>query len=338
MNSKQIIVLAVALLFISSSLFIGGSFNFFQEEAKEEKITGQVVFDGVIRTYDPYIYVPSNTSNEVLQDLLDMDGVSSVVLEGQYYVIKTDTRDDVYNVAEYLRSKSVNSLAIANVVAPNQMQLNTGMEILNVTFGLGSVRLVSEPVLDSDEKATVSMIAIAEKGFIIEYDSAGFIFLEKQVQLNATIDKRSVKYIYSVPWEDRNSVNVSGDYKKTDSLLFEPPLDPGQIMTKKQFDYIEYIDAHSAQVYADFDDRGQIEENFADVSVHFPSSTLTTSEPDLDYNSSKLYLYSLTLESDEYNIKQKELEIETTEEYGDSFVYNANALISGDTIISIRPS
>ena len=335
METKQIIVLAVALLFILSSFFIGGSFVL-RGDSSKENISGQVVFEGIIRTYDPVLYTESNISSDVVDELRGMEGVDSVVLDGQVYTINTETRDDVYPVAEFLRSKGIDSITTANIVAPNKMEMNTGIETINVTFSQGAIRVITEPLIDAGEPVTVSMLGVAEDGFIVGYGSATIVFSEKPVELTATIMSTSTRHIYEIPWEDRN-LDVEGEYKKVDSLLFDEPLDLGQIMTMKQLDYIEYIDANSAQVRPDFDNKTKVEEDFGDIPVRFPSSTLITEES-LDLEGSTLYTYSVVLESEEYTLKDNETEIETTEEYEDSFNYSATAVISGDTIISIRPS
>lgn len=335
MDSKQIIVLAVALLFVLSSFFIGGNFVF-RGDTSKENVSGQVVFEGIIRTYDPMLYTESNISNVVVDELRAMEGVQSVVLEGQVYKISTETRDDVYPVAEFLRSKGIISVATANIVAPNKMEMNTGTETTNVTFAQGAIRVVTEPLIDTDESVTVSMLGVAENGFLVGYGSATILFSEKQVQLTATIQSTSAEYIYTIPWEERD-IDAEGDYTRVDSLIFGDPLDLGQIMTIKQFDYIEYIDENSAQVKADFVNKTKVEEDLGNISVRFPPSTLITQE-ELDFDGSALYTYSVILESEEYKIKDKEFEIKTTEEYEDSFNYTATAVISGDTIISIRPS
>ncbi|MBU0527018.1 hypothetical protein KKE92_00930 [Candidatus Micrarchaeota archaeon] len=336
----KIIVVAVVLLFITSSIR-PGTFSLGGGSSGGENITGTVSFEGTIRTYDPYLILESNINDSVVDQIRTMDGVKTVTLEAQGYIIDTETRDDVYPISQKLFGMGVPSYAIANIATPSVMGLQFGTELLNVTAP-GVVRVATIPFLDAGSIVSVTMVGIANGGAIIDYHSQSINSNIVELEFTAEIDQLNSKiYSYIVPWEDRNSVTEeSGDYTRSDSLLFDPALSVEQIMIKKQFSYITYIDANSAQVLSTFDNRSQIETNFADVSVIFPNSILTAesdANSTLPFNYTTIYNYNVTLIPPAgYEMDPTKISYNSELELNGTINATLEALITGNKIVQVQ--
>ena len=115
----KILVVVVAFGFLTEILAFKGTVPFIGGDiiSSAANITGTTTFNGSIRTYDPFLLVPANTSKALMDQIGTRDGVKSVQLQAEGYVVQTDTRDDVYPLAVYLRSQNVSSVSVANIVS-----------------------------------------------------------------------------------------------------------------------------------------------------------------------------------------------------------------------------
>jgi len=336
----KILVVGAALLFITSSIR-PGSFSLGDSSSGGENITGMVSFDGTIRTYDPYLILESSINDSVIGQIRNMEGVETVTLEAQGYIVKTETRDDVYPISQELFEIGIASYSIANIATPSVMVMEFGTELINVTAP-GVVRVATIPFLDAGSSVSVNMVGIANGGSIIDYHSQSIDSDIVEIEFTAQINQLSSKiYSYVVPWEDRNSITEeSGDYVRSDNVLFDPPLSVEQVMIKKQFPYITYIDANSAQILATFDNRSQLEDNFADVSVIFPNSILTVESDDnpaLPFNHTMLYSYNVTLLApDGYEMDAKNMLYASEVELNGTINATFEALITGNKIVQVQ--
>ncbi len=336
----KILVVGAALLFITSS-FRPGSFSLGGDSSGGENITGMISFDGTIRTYDPYLILDSTVNDSVIDQIRNMEGVETVTLEAQGYIVDTETRDDVYPLSQKLFEMGIPSYSIANIATPSVMVLEFGTELINVTAP-GVVRVATIPFLDAGSEVSVTMVGIVNGGTIIDYHSQSINSDIAELEFTAEVNELSSKiYRYTVPWEDRNSVSEeSGSYARADNILFDPPLTVEQVMVKKQFPYITYIDANSAQISSAFDNRSQVEANFADVSVIFPSSILTIESDDnstLPFNYSVLYSYNVTLVPPEgYEMDPKTLLYNSEVELSGTINATLEALITGNKIVQVQ--
>ncbi len=316
MNKDDILKIGVVILaisFITELFFLGGS-SFFANRTTvtAENMSGTTTFTGTIRTYDPLLAVPSATDKLILDDVRKRPEVSSVTQQGSYLLIRTDTRDDVFPLASYLRSRNVSSISIANIALPTILEINTGTNKTNITSNGGIVRVETQPILDVDSEVDVSMIAVATTdGRLIDYQNPQILAKDLKLSANATITKLAqVVYSYQIPWEGRvivksyldgNSSGYTYKYTQNDNILFQTPLTIDQIMIKRQFDYITYVDANSATVSPVFDNRTQVEANFEDVKPVFPASVLTVTGNSADFtspvpfNSTVAYGYAVAL-------------------------------------------
>ncbi len=336
----KILVVAAVLLFITSSIRLPGpSAN--NNILGEENITGYITFNGTIRTYDPFLLIPSNTNESVLNEVRAMEGVRAVRPGQQGYFIDTETRDDVYPVSSALREMNVSGLSVANIAAPTIMQLQFGFDFINVTTP-GVVRVVTEPLLDAGDDVTVTMVGISNNGYLIDYHSQAIQIDTVQLQAEAEVISLDYKeYVYTIPWEERNSIDgTEGDYRKVDTLIFDPPLVISQIIEKKQYQYITYIDAGSAQILSGFDNKSQVLIDFQDTDVAFPDSILTiktNGTPDIDYEGTVTYSYTLHLTVPEgYEMDDPSLAFSSEEELDETLVLDIEALVAGSRIISVE--
>lgn len=357
MNKKiliQIAVVAIVLLFILEFFFLGGGgtqlFSMFSPGQTEGvEVTGETTFNGTIRTYDPFVAFSTATDQSILNEVKAREEVIDVIIDGQYYVAQTETRDDVYPLASYLRSKGVDCFSKANVVFPPTIEVQlAGGNMIEAYPPESVVGIYVEPVLDAGNEVTVYMEVILVNDMITGYASASLLMETTSILVDATVEQLNYKmYSYSIPWESRNSLGDleqygEVEYNKIDSMVFNPPLDAGQIVLKKQFSYIEYIDSGSAQVQSDFDNVSQLEKNFQDVSFTLPPSTLaikTNETPDIPFNATVTYNYNIMFleNSTDYEFDSLSFDIELNEEQeiNNTIELNVSVVVAGTKIVSV---
>ncbi|MCI0504094.1 hypothetical protein L0Y65_05290 [Candidatus Micrarchaeota archaeon] len=341
----------LAILMFMLEPFQWGSYNSGPGPATPsgQNVSGSAVFNGTIRTYDPMLLLPLDTSQAVIDSLRLHDGVRDIQKQENSYYVTTETRDDVYPIATWLRGMNVTGYAIANVAVSEDIIVDTVSGKITTSMPSGVVRVVTEPLLDADSAVTVSMDVVLRDKAIIDYSSASFTLQAIEALLDAkVVSLDGTSYKYSVPWAERNRLgNVSeygeAQYQKVDSIIFSPQLTVGQIMVKKQFSYITYIDSGSAQVAPYFDNVTELWANFADTPYTLPASTLvivTNRTPELDIAPDSVrYLYTLSLSDSPYDFGAFEpLQAEGADEYeiNSTLKLNVSALALGDRIISIR--
>ncbi|MFZ5867215.1 MAG: hypothetical protein ACOYXY_15120, partial [Thermodesulfobacteriota bacterium] len=283
MDKKNIIIagsLLMIVMFLLQSFYLGGgqaaSGPVFRPG---DNVTGTTVFNGTIRTYDPLLYMDPVSDQTLINELRNLPGVLDVKSETNALIVQTETRDDVFPTALWLSERNITTYSVANIAVTSNMQVQTATGLMNATLLGGVVRVVTEPLVDAGEQVGVSMVAVVSSGQIIDYSSASLLMQPVDFTIEAevvSLDWTTVTY--SVPWEERNSIDPSAfdeaEYQKVDSIIFESPLTPSQVIAKKQFSYITYIDENSAQVESGFDNLTRIETNFQDVNYSLPSSTL----------------------------------------------------------------
>ncbi len=350
---KKFIVAAGALIAIM--MFLLEPFQWASGSAKPapvlpsgQNVTGTAVFNGTIRTYDPLLLLPLETSQSIIDQLRMREGVRDITKETNAWAIQTETRDDVFPLAQWLSGQNVTSYSIANVAVNQQIEVETMAGLVNATVAGGVVRVVTEPLLDADSTVTVSMVAILRNNQLIDYSSATLLIQPVELTLNATLDSLEGKaYTYSIPWAERNNVgDLSGygsgaAYSKIDSVVFTTPLTVEQILIKKQFPYILYIDSGSAQVEPSFDNATLLQSNFADTPYTLPPSilTITTNEtPELNFTSSVKYLYGLAIQGTQYDFGDTRMVVESYKPYdiNSTIELNISALVLGDRVVSVK--
>lgn len=354
MNKKtaiQIVVLLVIALFMLQPLGMGGSFpklfGSSEDEAAQQE-SGMALFNATIRTYEPILVLPSNTSQSVISELNARDDVKSVVVEPEGVVVETETRDDVFPLASYLKGKGVSSVSQANVILPPSMSVSFATGTREVASRGGVLPIITEPVLDSGSMVTVSMIAVVSKDVLVDYASPAIMLERKSIIVDALVQGLNHGiYSYVIPFEERNNLtNLSqysdADYRRSDTIVFSQQLDIGQMMAKKQFPYIVYIDAGSAQVSPSFDNLTQLETNFQDVGYTLPDSFLTIrsdSEPGIPFTPDVAYEYSLLIDeaSTDYVFDDYSMDIRFGEEQeeGASVKLNVSIVAAGKNVVSV---
>ncbi|MBU0590642.1 hypothetical protein KKF81_02680 [Candidatus Micrarchaeota archaeon] len=347
----KIAVVVIAVLFMTELFFFGGTnFSvFFSSTPKSANITGITTFNGTIRTYDPVLALDSGVDNAMLTEIRNLNGVKDVRMDPNGILIETETRDDVYPVASYLRDKNLSSVSIANIALPAVLELETTTETINITSGYGAIRIMTEPLLDVDSIVTISMIGVASNGKLIDYGSPQLMLDQVELPVSARIlALQYKKYTYVVPWESRNSLgNLSeygnSTYTKLDSIIFLEQLTIDQVMAKKVFPYIYYIDTKSAQVAPDFDNLSKVELNFQDVSIVLPDSSLTLftdQTPDTSFEYSVEYVYEIILmpDSTDYTLHKFDYSLTTNRSYEVNGTLNVtvSGVASGKELISMR--
>lgn len=348
---KLVILLGIVLMFLLSTFgYMGGGFNFGGGGGLGgENVSGTTVFNGTIRTYDPVLVLPADVDQSLIDELRNRDDVKDVRVETDGVVVETETRDDVYPLATYLRSIDVISISVANIILPGRIEQHTASGVLNVTAGTGVVRVITEPLLDVDSEVTVAMTVVSQNNYLVGYSSPSILLQPVSLELDASIEKLNHKvYTYTIPWESRNSLGDLSEYgtveyDKIDSMVFDPPLTVDQILTKKSFPYVTYIDASSAQVLSDFDNLTQVQSNFQDVSFTLPPSTLkitTNQTPELPFDSAVRYSYTVGVPGNAtaYEFEELSFMVDSEKEYdiNSTVMLTINGLAVGNRIVSVE--
>lgn len=359
----KIIVVAIVLLFITELFYFGqggsglsglldsiaGLFGNSDSFSEPQNVTGTAVFNGTIRTYDPILALSQNTSQQVIDELRNTPGVKSVQAQDIYMIVQTETRDDVYPLALSLRQKNVTAYSVANIALPPSVEVSVAGRTINASTSGAIVRVQLEPLLDVDSDVTVSMVAVLNDDQLIAYQSARVLMERISLQANATVSALNYRvYTYSIPWENRSSiVNQSGyDFKRMDTVRFDPQLDVGQVVLKRQLPYMVYIDSGSAVVEPSFGNATRMREDFPDVTLTFPQSTLRVlvngtdaPAPDLPFSGTATYSYIVVLppEVSGYETAGGQLVVETPEEHGlnTTIQLNISALAMGRRLVSL---
>jgi hypothetical protein len=325
-------VIAILMFLLEPFQWASGSSGPAPSAPSGQNVTGTAVFNGTIRTYDPMLLLPLETNQSVIDALRLRPGVRDIQQQQNSWLVQTDTRDDVFPVASWLREMNVSAYSIANVAVNQQIEVETMAGTVNTSVLGGVVRVVAEPLLDADSLVTVSMVAVLRDNVLIDYSSATLLLQPVDILVDASVASLDGKvYTYVIPWAERNSVgNLSGFgdeamFNRVDSVVFTTPLSVEQIMTKKQFSYVVYIDSGSATVSPSFDNLTELQKNFADTPFTLPPSVLTittNSTPELNFTPEVRYRYTLLPASDEY--------------VNSTLKLNVSALALGNRIVSLK--
>lgn len=359
MNKEDIMKIAI---FVLAAIMLGGMFYGIQfNQQNKTTVQGTVAsggaeFNGTLRTYEPFLVIGSNVSDSVIQELRGDDRVKSVTSEAGGYLINTTTRDDVFQVAGYLNGKGISSETIANVIMPSyiQVKLANGSTLNASTAMLGSVRVMAEPLVDIDSDVSVKMIAIVQGDTLVSYSSAAVESTDVSVPANATIvSLEGKRYGFTIPWSGRAGIdersleaaygagNVA--YGRNDYISFPGGLSVAQIAEKKGLPYITFISDTGASVDANFTNETRVAEDFGNITVSFPDSSLgivTNSSLDLGYNGTALYSYvaALPQQAGDYSISDSTIGFDAYREYGvnDSVMIIVNGTAIGNRIVKIN--
>jgi len=345
---KMIIAIGAVALFIFEMIalgVIGGGGGGGTQAGTVQ--TGAAEFTGMVRTYDPVLLVTAGLDEETSSELRQMEGVKDVTPTPDGTLINTETRDDVYPLAVYLREKNITSYSIANIAMPPvvEVELGNGSKI-NATAGNVAVRVYTEPIVDVDTEVRITMIAQVVNGMLAGYGSVLLVTEEVDVEVPAAVLETEHIYTYLVPWGERNDIDteeIGGEtqYTKKNVVYLAQPLSVEEILAKKNLSYIEYIDQYSIECSGDFTDMERVSNDFGNVT--FPDSVLvviSNESVELDYEGSSLYRYRLQLPSESGGMlfEQKEIELESQEFYGagsDATVRISGVAI-GNRIVTIK--
>ncbi|HSB47215.1 MAG TPA: hypothetical protein VLD37_04310 [Candidatus Bilamarchaeum sp.] len=340
---KLLAVIAV-LGFVAEMFYIGGP-SIILGGSSGGNQSGTSVFSGTVRTYDPLLVIPLNTSTSVLDQLRARDDVKNVRTDTQGYVIDADTRDDIYTIGAFLKSVNVSSLTVANVAVTEDITVDTVSGPVKAKVPGGVIRVVMEPMVETGSEVTVSMAAVVRSGVLVDYGSASLAVSQVSLLMDAYVESAGDKtYTFTIPWEERNKVDLSNltdyEYKKVDSVVFRQPLSVGQITEKRKLFYVTYIDDSSAQVSSDFDDLTQLTVNFQDANFTLPPSKLVVvaqSLPGVPYNYTAENAYGIRINDSRVGPSLSLLNVVTPKEFAvnETLKLNVTALVMGNHTISI---
>jgi deoxycytidine triphosphate deaminase len=343
------IVLLGTLIMVGSmfapSLMFGPTDN--GQVSNEDEITGVAQFTGMIRTYEPVLDVTQPMDEALLSKLRTDERVKLITSYSGGYIINTTTRDDVYSLSQYLRENDVVSKSIANIILPPVVELELSNGSKTEVISVGSIRIVSEPLVDTDTDVLVQMIATAKGGRLITPISGKILSKSVDATGIAKISSfEGIHYEFVIPWEERDKVDESAysqaTYTRADYISFPGGLNVLQITQMKDLEYITFISDTGASVNENFTDRNQIKNDFGNISILFPDSNLlidTNEEISLPYNGSLSYKYIVSLPAsvEEYIIDSKNITLksETKFSLNESINITVRGVAMGDKIVKI---
>lgn len=311
-----------------------------------EILSGIAVFNGTIRTYEPFLVVTGQLPESVKNKLLLDEGVRSVNPSSEGHVINVTTRDDVYPVAQLLKKDNIESTTVANIILPVSVELKLSNGTKTKVVSVGTVQVWTEPLVDVDTTVIVSMVASAQDGRLLSYSSAVLLADKVDVSGNATVVSLLGKeYSFTVPWEKRDQVdetalkskygNASVKFTRNDYVSFPTSLTVAQITDKKNLAYITFISDTGASISKNFTNKTQVLSDFGNITAVFPDSDLrliTNKTVDLPFNSTLLNSYSISLPSslDGYSLDSKLYQLKLSKDY--SVNETVNVTVSGTAI------
>jgi hypothetical protein len=360
MNKEDIMKIVI---FALAAIMAGGMFYGIQYNQQNNSnvppgaiTTGMTGFNGTIRTYDPFLAVDSQIPDSVLAGLRSDERVKSVTNVAGGYLINTTTRDDVFPLAQSLRENGIKSSAIASVILPTYItvQMANGTTENASAALLGSVRVITEPLVDADNDVLVQMIAVVEDNTLVSYSSARIVTQDVTLSGNGTVESvTGKKYQFTIPWNERANIseqsleatygNGSVDYVKNDVISFPQGLPIAQIVQKRGLPYITFISDTSASVEGNFTDEGQVSRDFGNVTVVFPDSSLgimTNSTVNMSFNGTVEYGYLVDIppQIGDYTIAANPMELAAnrTLRQNDSIAIIIDGTAIGNKIVGIN--
>ncbi len=356
MDIIKIAVVLVVLGFIAELFFFNGGFtnlNSAKPVPTDSNVSGIGTFKGTIRTYDPILYVPTSTSQSIIDAVKKNPAVKDVQTNSQGIFFELVTRDDVYPVATQLMSLGVTPLAIANIALDQGTLQTTSVGTISVIVPAGAIKVITEPIVDVDTEVTVSLSGVASGNTLIAYDTNSVKLLSTPFALvaNATVSSLASKvYQYDVPWENRSALgNLSQygqvDYKRFDTIVFQVPLTADQqVALKSNVPYIVYVSDTSAQIDPAFSDIEQLKKDFSAVQYSLPASKLTiltNDTPNLPIQLSATlvsYSYVLSVNDSAVPAQAKLLKLETDKEYAinSTVIVNITGLEVGNKLVQFK--
>lgn len=361
-----IVVLLIVAGFITELFYFGGNFTlelpFSGGPAAQDagNSTGSAVFNGTIRTYDPVLGIPANTSPAVLESIRRMPGVKGVRVQADIALVDTETRDDVYPIAMALKAMNITCLAVANIAMPPEIVVDTPLGPVNATVASPILQLEAEPLMDVDTQVPVAMTAVVSSdGLLLGWYEPRLLASRRSFIANATVASLSnMTFTYEIPWNQRSGLDLSAleyahAYRQANTVLFSPPLNVTGIIAKRALPYITYIDASSAEVSPSFRDENSLRADFAETNVTFRPSVLTVTGPEfpglrgaggvaLNYTPSVRYEYVLILPQavGGYDIGSRNFTTSTPAplEVSSTVPLNVTVVALGDRVLSVTPS
>ena len=131
--------------------------------SKSQQQLAQVEFKGSIRTYEPFLFIPSSIplSGTLMDEIRNLSGVVQLSERQGGTLIELETRDDVYPVALALKKRNITTYTLANIAAPRDVHaiLENG-QVLNVTMASVAIKAETIPLIPLDNEVVVTMTAV----------------------------------------------------------------------------------------------------------------------------------------------------------------------------------
>jgi hypothetical protein len=295
--------------------------------------------------------IQAQLPQSLIEDLKMKEGVKSVNPVADGYLINTTTREDVFSLAEFLRSKSIGSFAYASIIMPASISIKLDNGSIVDVNSAGAVRILTQPLVDIDSEVPIRMSATVQDGELLRYSSP--VILTKSAIINGNASVVSFvgsEHKFMVQWENRTSVdtvkleNEYGNvtFKRNDFVTFPVKLTIAEMAGKNTLPYVTYVSESSVSVLANFTDKGTLQADFGNVSIVFPDSELVLKSDKnvtLPYDNSVKYSHLVSLNGtlSGYEISNQEITINLDRKYanGEQVAVSINAVVIGNKIVKI---
>ena len=355
--TKKTVILLVAVAIMIGGMFWGIQFASGQDnQTQGQTLSGTADFNGTIRIYDPILLIVSEISDPLLTKLRNDERIKAVESTSGGQLLNISTREDVYSVAEMLRSNGVESKGVANIVLPTSLDVRLGNgTLVKVSTGrAGSIKVVTEPLVDADNEVPVTMMAVIINEELVNYNSPIIVSSTVKVNGNASIVSIDGKnYEFTIPWESRAEPDVqslkekygneSVSYERNDLIAFPKKLTVLQQTEIRTLPYVTFISESSALVAQNFTDREQAISDFNNVTIIFPDSLLNivaNETVSLPYNGTSFYSYSVMLPAEMENYSLNNITVQLTSSkvlnVNETIGVNVQGLAMGSRIVKIR--
>lgn len=252
-----------------------------------------------------------------------------------------------------LKNLGIDTVSIVQVGLPEEYLLTLENGSTMMVYG-GYQQLFMEPALEPGHSASFIVAVQTVGNSTYQILQTKLYYYDAKVSGQGVVEGEGiVKYVYSVPWEERG-VDVTAleeefgkgnvSYSRKDYLTFSPVLSAGETLSMKR-DYMSFISETSATVKPEFNNRTQVEADFGGRAI-LPASLLTITaveEPELDsnYTYTKTMMYNVRLPADfggYYLSTNETLAVPSEKEFADGETVDIamNITATGDFILGIK--
>ncbi|MFH2106935.1 MAG: hypothetical protein ABII22_06775 [Candidatus Micrarchaeota archaeon] len=271
MDKKTIIVIitiAVVLMFILEPFAFGSGQGNAQKSADLTEKTGNAEVEATILGYRNYFTANTNNMSQ-LEYLMSDSRVEDVQNSPNGVIVVLKDAEDMLAIYAQVKANNITAYAKGEINLPSFINAS-GIEVQN---SITPISLNIEPIFKVGDQVKIALAFNFVQDKITSLTSATLVPSTSEALANATIMKlKSHVKEYSIPWENRNSMQNTENYSKRNYVTFKVPLDAQIIQQKKGLEYVKFISEKSMTVNENFTNKEKIIADFG-YEIEFPEST-----------------------------------------------------------------